>query len=515
MAPKKSRAPRTYPYPVGPYKAGPFKGAKNVADPVAADPEYAEELVNVYPDAPPGTPSSLRTRPVFTKLNSVAIGAAGARLVQAIVQHTRLDGSEYSMAFCGGRMYRYNWSTAESTDVTPGGISIDTVKPIFNETLADYLIVSDGANRPWKYNAATNAGSVLTDLAYALYGPLAVYDAKLAGIKDSDRNLLVWSEETNPDVGYENVGFLNRWRLGQTEQEALEAIVARNEGLYYFRASSIGVITSGLDADAQTTGTTDAIDDEIGTRSPSSVRRHSTNGILFVDQFGRPRRIAPGDLMVPLWADAWKTLESVEISELDRVRAEVIPGLDVALFALSFAAEKTAGTGRPKEALAFRLTDDQWIGRWSHALGATAPMRAMGIWKDASKQERFIFGDDAGFLYALELPTSALLTDNATEIPTEVLSGATGYDPDVEQTFDEMSLSSRSAACPVSLELEDALGIRTPALPLSLGKRATVGTDVTSRLVKVRITSTQKKERFTFTDLRISGHAVGDHPEAL
>lgn len=498
---------------------GPFVGARDAVDPYDADSEYLAAAYNIFPDGPSG--GAWRTRPALTRLNSVALGTASSRVGQAIWQHTALDGTEYTLAFVGGKFYKYDWSTNLFADITPAGVSINNVNRIYAITFNDLLIVHDGANRPWKYNLATNTASYLTDLPYALYGPWAVYYAKLFAIKNTARNMLVWSEELNPDVGFENVLYLNRWTLGQTDQEGLEGIAATNAALYYFRPNSIGTITGAVTDDFQSAGTRDGVSTDVGTRSPASIYTFD-DSIWFVDTFLRQYRIAPGDQLQPLWPDAWQTYQGAALTLSQAVITAHVPGLGVLLTALPTEFQRVNNYGTPSYLMAFGVAGS-WFGRWAQGAASEVVVGAMGVVKNANKQEQLLVLDNAGFAYLMELPTSTVTTDTVAPILARAdLPVVTGDRPTHLVEFDRLSLLTRGpgaigatakqAGVACQMLATDNAGYLSPELPFALRENVNLGLDLSARWVRLQVQTRSAEGRFSLHSAHVSARAVSDDP---
>lgn len=522
---RKKRGAQGFPYPFSATVPAP-RGCRDLVNVAASglDDGIMVLMENVYPEDP-ASDSGVRLRPAFTKLTTGALGRLPLGLGldhvgQAVFQHTMLDGAEFSLFFGGGRMYQLDWPTGAFTDRTPAGVTISKTATIYCVTFADYLIVSDGENRPWKWNAVTGAASFLTDLAYPVYGPLAVYYGQLFAVKAGARNTLVWSEILDPDAGYENIVYDNVWVLGQSDQEGLEAIAATNTALYFWRGASIGTITGQVTEDFSTQGTRDGVSTRIGTKSPAALFIDDT-GIYFVDQFGHPQRLAPGDVVADLSTPAWQTLQGVEKPELARARTILVPGTHVALFALPLSAEVALGSTRPAYAFAFGSDTDLWYGLWSHA--ARVRFAAWGLLKDRNAASRLVFIDEAGEVYLLDVPEGALTRDDLAPIPATIDVPPVAYDPVLVKDFDEALLLSRGKSVPVTIHFREPGGDGAAAgydegqpagsIGVTLKEKTPVGLAVSGRYMTMRIVSESSDERFTFTGAVVTGNVVSDHPE--
>lgn len=505
--------PKGFPYPVQ-KELGPFVGVRDRVDPFAVDPTYLSYARNIYPDSPTG--GAWRTRPAIPRLNLAApLGTAGARAGQCVFQHTALDGTEYTVCFGGGKMYRYDWSTGLFTDKTPGGIVISQTSRIYCVTFADYMMVHDGVNRPWKYNWATSTASYLTDLAYALYGPWAVYYAKLFAIKNSERNKIVWSEELDPDTGYENVLYLNRWTLGQTDQEGLEGLAATNAALYYFRPTSIGTITGAVTSDFQSQGTRDGVSTDVGTRSPASIYTYD-DSIWFVDTFLRQYRIAPGDQVLPLWPDAWKTYETAELTRPEQVISAHAPGMGLLLTTLPLAAQKANNFASPSNIMVFTAAGN-WCGTWAQGLSAQTPVYAMGVVKNLEKAERLMFLDNAGLATLMDSPLSATLQDSNEAIFVRAVLPGVGESGAVELEFDELSVVHRPINLFVGgnpplaglITTTDGNGFESLPYPVSFRGVTRVGLAETTTWLEILLQTQTAIGRFYLFSAMVTARAIG------
>ncbi|MGI9079132.1 MAG: hypothetical protein ACR2G6_17650 [Gemmatimonadaceae bacterium] len=285
--------------------------------------------LNCYRDS--ATEGVWRTRPGLNKLAALQLGTASARVGQAVFQATRLDGSEFSFLFVGGKMYEYLWPTVEYVDRTPSagstapvGFTIHPTNRIYCVMFADYMIVSDGANRPWKYDPQTRIATYLTDVAFVLFGPPWVYYSKLFGIKALERNVLVWSEELAPDIGYENALYNNRWILGQTSQDPLEVGYGTNTQIYLFRNVTALGISGAVTEEFQTQGTADDYPTGIAKNAGASLIKDEGD-LFFLDTLFRPTKIGPGDQFLPLWQSIWDTVKGFDTAAGALVSALSLP----------------------------------------------------------------------------------------------------------------------------------------------------------------------------------------------
>jgi hypothetical protein len=273
------------------YDAGPFLAMHDAVQysATAGKPQLARRLVNVYAGVTDDGPV-VTGFPGFALMGS-RLGSGSDRTGQRLYQFTKRNGTEYTIGVCGGRVYTFNWGSntwtevLNGTDFTAASITLSTTAKVYCVTMADGCIFSDGTNVPFSWDGTSHGGLTKLTNCPPLYGQPVVYYAKLFGIKAAARQTIVWSEEGTPNTGYEAGGYQNAWDLIQTETEGLYALAATNDALYYWRSDSIGAITGAVTTDFRTTGTREAVSENVGTRSPASVivignRPH------FVSQFG-------------------------------------------------------------------------------------------------------------------------------------------------------------------------------------------------------------------------------------
>jgi hypothetical protein len=132
------------------------------------------------------------------------------------------------------------------------------------------------------------------------YGKPTVYGAKLFFIKNTDRRTIVWSEEAAANTGYEAGGYTNVWVLGQTTPAPLTAILGTNNGLYYFRQASIGVIRGVVSTDFTTSATHDSVSAAVGCPALDGVAEDGVGRLWFIDNRGQPWQLPVGGQPVPV-----------------------------------------------------------------------------------------------------------------------------------------------------------------------------------------------------------------------
>lgn len=251
---------------------------------------YALNMLPLSVDSPV---SPWMMRGQFTPLGT---GTAAGNAVVAHGQLAKVDGTEVTWYLSSSSgLWVYNWGAGTYSNVvtaanfTTASISLVAATHywcIFNNTIC--FNPSDGVQKPFTWDGTSGAGS-LTELTNAptAYGRPTAYAAKLFFIKYAFRDTIAWSEEATANTGYDQGGYSNEWKLGQTGTNPLYAIQGTNEALYYFRGQSIGSIRGQVSTDFVTTATHDAISLSTGTLSPNGVAV-SSRGLWFVDQWFIP-----------------------------------------------------------------------------------------------------------------------------------------------------------------------------------------------------------------------------------
>lgn len=295
-----------YPKPVE-LRVDGITGMRDTLTPIA-DQTKAFLLKNCYVDVPEMGPSAVVVRDGFRRLSSTAIGTSGIA-TGLVYDFFKLDGTQHTVFIAAGKFYKYTWSSGVLTevltaaDLSGASVAIDSTATVYACTFNNQMVISDGVNTPWMWDGTSNGGITKLTNAPVAWGPPTVYYAKLFFIKNSDRGTIVWSEENAANTGYEAAGSDNAWTLGQAGSQPLVAIHGTNEGLYYFRLQSIGVVRGAVEDDFASTGTHDAVSSEIGMRAPMALLYYGKT-FYFCDQHLRPWAMRLGGEPVPWWKAA-------------------------------------------------------------------------------------------------------------------------------------------------------------------------------------------------------------------
>lgn len=433
-----------------------IRGMRDSLDPQTVGRDRASLLQNVYPqDSAAG--GSVVGRPGFTVMDTQL--ASGAE-TQLIIQFTKLNGTELTVGFAGGNMYTYNWGTDTWAQVTLVGVSLPASGRIFAVEFADQLIVNpnDGTNKPWAWDGATTFTS-LTNAPLA-YGKPVVYYGKLFFIVWGTRNEIQWSEEAAPNTGYTAGGFNNAWVLRQVEQEALFALYATNEALYYFRARSTGAIRGAVTPDFESTGTREGISETVGTLAPDGVCGHDRD-IYFIDPDGKPHVLRPGiGVEDQVWRDFAETIKGLPKANVGQAVAVNHRALDQVLFGV-------VGPGGSILTKTMAVAYDGGDVR-AAAVYAGYTFTCAGIVKDGAGRPTLAHGSSDGHFYRHGRPDGPLWNDElaAGDAPIEhvLIGGFLGYDTKYQKHFERLDLSLALLTVLTALELEYLTPYETKAL---------------------------------------------------
>ena len=280
-----------------------FRGMRDVLHPAPGEEDMPMMITNMLPLDPVGG-GDLVTRPPWRTMGTAPHPVNGA--CQLAYNYLRLDGVNKLILIVDGAIYFWDtslnpddWAVYISAATLSGAsITLSTTARCFAVTIGGKLVISDGTNTPFMYDGVTSTITKLTACP-VLYGQPTVYYAKLFGIKSTERSTFVWSEENDPTIGYEAGGYNNAWELGQTGSEPLNALLGTNQGLFYWRAHSTGIIRGAVTTDFVNDGTHDGVSGTVGTITPTVLLVDST--IYWVDALGRPYRIAIGGDIEPLY----------------------------------------------------------------------------------------------------------------------------------------------------------------------------------------------------------------------
>ena len=367
---------------------------KGMNDALDGESDDWQLIQNMYP-----VPGGLEMRP-RAAYSAIAPHMTGTTAPTAIWQHTMADGTEYTFVIADSKLFRVTWTgtSVTFTDVTPAALNIGATA--FMCSLGDRLIVTDnGSNVPWY---GTNLGATpITKSNIALdaagtgtaWGPPVVKDAKVFFVKGSSHNTIVWSEEADCTLGYEQTGYNNTWQLTQTASEDINCLIATNEELIVGRDTSIGSIYGQVNSEFKSTATQPAISPQIGITGHRAAAL--VNGeVWFADAMGRPHVYTPGGgPPTPVWQPASETLAGITASSSSACVVASHPELGFVLFA------RTGASG--KKILVYDAESRRLVAIWiltGLPAGTAFDISAPAIVKDGTGTPRLAFGVyDAAF----------------------------------------------------------------------------------------------------------------------
>lgn len=395
--------------------AGPFIGVNDTIPLAGQDMTRLASLVNGYARRPE-LRDDIYARPGFTRgtVGSVAslptrFGSAVSAPLYALTSMQDESGVFYNLflvkipfngAGANGEdlqsggvhsvLVKYNATTGVYTYAMDGNIAVTSATfdaaatRLWFCSFAGYLIMSDGTNRllKWDPNFSAGSGSVtqLTDTSEAVYGPPTVYSGKLFYIPKTSRNTIKWSDENDPDSGYDGA---QAWDFVQTGSDPLARLVGTNDALYVFRENSITAVYGTANSDFRSASTKPAVDMNIGTKSPGAVVLGENGDIWFLDQLARPQKLVPGRGRVDMWLPCYETIKTADTSDAALFQAWgcFVPNLSVVVFGY----RATSGAAGSVQLLVFHSRTSEFLGTWT--ITSNSDMRYGVIFRDANNKQ--------------------------------------------------------------------------------------------------------------------------------
>ncbi len=419
----------------------PYKGVRNTRNPYTPDPAYLQDFLNGYIlDTILG--GDFLARPGFSLQNeNDPLDGPG----QGVYTHTSLDGASYNFTISGSILYRVDSGLVTYTDVTPVGITIDPdVRRVYFVSFGDYLIISDGVNRPWL--ASDLSGTPITGtyidfdgagVSWSAFGKPTIYAGCVIFVLNQVNSVgaqtdIAWSSPGDPSEGYQQSNFDYRWTLEQTGSAPIFGILGTNSVFYYWRSLGIGYLTGTPGPDFQTTATHDAVADNVGLQQSATIARY-LNNIFFCDQIGRPCMLPIGGKVINIWEQMTKVVNnatSAYPTNTATVSIGVIePNLNLYLAAIWSPTPGTADA--PIEFQVFDAKTGTYLGRWRITTEANVgcSIEAVGVLNNVVGGGRLVVigssnapPTDSGFVWVLSAVEGgeglSLLTTEGGEILT-------------------------------------------------------------------------------------------------
>jgi len=444
--------------------AGPFVGVCDATAPTTANPAKAFAAYNMVRAIGPAG-GGFVSRPGFD-LMGTRQGTGSTRVVGGGLTWTKSDATRQTVAVINGQLVTYDWSSdtwtvaVTTANLTTNTVTLSASAYVSLVPFASGLVVSDGVNTPFWWTGASGAGGItkMTN-APVFYGPPWVYYSKLCGIKNSDRKTFVWSEEAQPNTGYEAGGYNNAWDNPGGYADPLVSGAGTNEALYLFRARSSIAITGAIGPDFSTAGTRANLSERIGTLSPYATIA-LPQGVVIVDSDALPWLVRYGNTEpTPIWTDCRETVKSTPRAVIGTVQSVV----DEATRSLLIAIPDTAASD-PTQCLAFSLDDLQFQGvhGWLDDMDRVFPVI------DGDGVSRYAHaGKNDGYLYAHGTltagPWNDALSAGTAYISHQVVGPQLGYDLDRELIVDQIEAAlTGGGVTRVSVSYETPRGQSTP-----------------------------------------------------
>lgn len=431
-------------------------------------------------------------------------------------------GSIIHLAIKGGAIIRWSgsaWATYISAATLSGAsITLSSTARCYAASLGGKVVISDGVNTPFMYDGATTTITKLTNCP-VLYGPPTVYYAKLFGIKDTERDTIVWSEENDASTGYEAGGYNNAWQLGQTGGGGLTCLLGTNQGLFYFRASEIGWIRGAVTTEFQNDGTRDGVSETTGTTAPGSVRLLD-NAVYFTDIMGRPWMFPLGGDLIPLYTQMSRKFDhtslrayldvsgtayydnitlSTDASDIALIQTAIIPNERVVIFAMC---STTSGTNRAVYAVFDHDT------RSLQCYWTIASAEYVTTWEAADGEETLVLGLPdasavANLLYLSYLSATSADQQRAAVVGlvTSAVAGSAvthelAYSDNVQVAFDRLDVDVFARVGSVSSPIATpTLGVRLQTSNRQITSEMSAEIDTTDLTLTGESIATETRQR--------------------
>ena len=516
-------------------------GVRDSVDAASVPPDMASEMVNMYPLPQGGAWSG---RPGYAPA-SLDVGIGGA--AQGIFRWVGANGPEL-MVVSGGGMWSYTNGelTAGSAHANPGDLPLSATARMWFAQFGNGVVISDGINKPIYFDPtkALFADRFKQIPCPPLYGKPQVYYGKLFGIRADNRREIVWSDEGLIFEGYVNPGRNNAWDLRQTSTENLTALFATNEGLYYFRERSIGLIMGAISEEFRAAGTTESVSQTLGTKSPGTVVGVGRD-IWFMDADYRPQILIPGGgIKEPApWENA---ANSIKKSNGNLFHAVATEWVELGVVVYSY--QKQAKDNNTNDThLLFQSDTGQFVGAWDLYMDVMDHE-----WlEDNRGVPRLVFLSAGTLVHRFGVPSGNVWRDTSRYRVSATAMGETiftiehvvqgpfhGWDSNLEKTFTRVDLLLSSAVANTQLSMSGVLPYgefgQTPPFsepgkeelvwdsskwdqpvgnPIVASERKlTVGVRWVGRWAKLRLTHKGSSERFTFAGWTLHGMATGKLP---
>jgi hypothetical protein len=376
-------------------------------------PDEAALYLNLTPSDP------VRGGPLYIRPGRETLGRAATAPqlttdTQWIGEVTLTNGGQRTIAIASGEIYSVDTTagTAPTKRITTANLTTDSITLSASAgcrccVFDGKLIVSDATNVPFAWDGTANGG--LTKLTNAPTGPLdcTVYYAKLFFLK-ADATTIVWSEELQVNTGYEAGGYNNAWELTQTSTDAIRAILGTNEGLYYGRTNSIGIIRGAVSSTFSNDGVHDSVHIGSGPLGPA-VLVYGGGTLFWIDGKNQMMAAPVGGKVVNLTSQLPRRYGYESLSHASNA-TEAAPVYGIGEYTLN-AAPNLITVDAVNQRLYVDASDVSGLGYRAVYVYDIASLRLLSIWSTDDDHQHRQISLPYRFTYACVAATTLASTD--------------------------------------------------------------------------------------------------------
>lgn len=174
------------------------------------------------------------------------------------------------------------------------GTSSDTL--VFDSiALNDKIIFTDGVGTPFMYDCTNETFTKLTDAPKAKRVTTYYQKVVFGAITEAGKqNRIEWSEEGDPETGYDATGYDNLWVFGQQDTGPVVAIEGTNDALYVFKRTSISAVRGPTEDAFTAAGTREGVSTEVGALGPYCTTIAEGSVIYFMSEKRELFALQPG-----------------------------------------------------------------------------------------------------------------------------------------------------------------------------------------------------------------------------
>ena len=248
---------------------------------------------------------------------------------------------------------------------------------------------------------------------------------------------IVWSEPNQPTVGYNQTNYANFWTLTQTGTSPIYALAAKNDGLFYARGTSWGVLTGAPGVNFANTATHDTVSYDVGCVASNTVQLYG-NTIYFADAQGRAYRFTGASAPEPIWLNMRAVVDynaKTIANTVDIIRssawAVIEPSLK--LYILGSYITNYNGVWATSQFYVFDLQTGAYQGAWQFNSGAVTSIAGLCRDVNASPQVLILGATTLGitldnrYVQALSTLQNANWLDNTTSTNPSITTNRLGY----------------------------------------------------------------------------------------